>query len=83
MARVFGRPEPLRVTADEGGMPLTLLRKHRRYRVLGMSEHWRVTDEWWGEEVQRDYFRVETDSGRVFDIYRDMVLDRWYLSGLR
>jgi hypothetical protein len=83
MARISRHPEPVEVTADERGLPLSMLRKHRRYRVLGMSEHWRVIDEWWGEEVQRDYFRVETNSGHVFDIYHDVVSGRWYLSGLR
>ena len=83
MTRILKQPEPVEVTADERGLPLTVLRKQRRYRVLSMSEHWRVTDEWWGEEVQRDYFRVEMDVGRVFDIYHDVMSDRWYLSGMR
>jgi hypothetical protein len=51
--------------------------------VIGSSDHWRVTDEWWGDEVQRDYFRVETDVGPVFDIYRDMIADRWYIGPVR
>ena len=77
------QPEPVDVTTSDDGLPLTWLRQRRRYRVLAISEHWRIVDEWWADEVRRDYFRVETDGGHVFDIYHDMVSDRWFLSGMR
>lgn len=73
-------PESVAVATDGRGSPLTLTRRRCRYRVTGISEHWRVLDEWWGSEVRRDCFRVETDRGHVLDIYHDTVADRWYLA---
>lgn len=75
-------PAPLKATTSEAGEPLTLVRGRRRYRVTGVSEHWRITDEWWGDEVRRDYFRVETDKELVMDVYRDMVNGGWFLVGV-
>ncbi len=54
-------------------------RAGRTGRVTAIYEHWRLSDEWWGSEVRRDYFRIETGKGLVYDIYHDTVADRWYL----
>jgi len=75
-------PESLTVATDNAGLPLTIARSRSRYRVLSIAEHWRITDEWWKDEVRRDYFRVETGTGPVLDIYHDTVADKWYLAGV-
>jgi protein ImuB len=45
--------------------------------------------EWWRSAgLTRDYFRVETDAGQRFWLYRDGLFDqaglapRWYLQGV-
>jgi protein ImuB len=48
----------------------------------------RIAMEWWRKEgLTRDYFRVETDSGQRFWLYRDGLYTqggapRWYLQGV-
>ncbi|MBI4286331.1 MAG: hypothetical protein HY670_10625 [Chloroflexi bacterium] len=73
----------IEVKTDSDGKPLNLKRNGRMHRVLSIYEHWRIADGWWAEEIRRDYFRVETAQGLVYDIYHDLVAGRWYLSKLR
>jgi hypothetical protein len=80
LAMILEKPEELRVRANVRGMPLTLLRDGEKERVTKVYEQWRVTEEWWGKEITRSYFRVKTNKGLVYDIYRDMFNDCWYLN---
>ena len=77
MARLS--PEEIKVSSDTRGMPLSLTRNRKRERITGIYEHWRIADEWWDREIQRDYFRIETSEGVVLDIYHDMAANLWYL----
>jgi hypothetical protein len=80
LAMILEKPEELRVKVNVRGMPLTLVRDGEKQRVTKVYEQWRVTEEWWGEEISRSYFRVKTNKGLVYDIYRDTFNDCWYLS---
>lgn len=75
----MARPAEIKVSSDTRGMPLSLTRNRKQERITGIYEHWRVADEWWGREIQRDYFRIETSQGVVLDIYHDMAANLWYL----
>ncbi len=75
-----GKIHEISVSADGEGLPLTLTVDRFRYRVLKIYDHWRIHDTWWGDEVRRNYFRVQGSRGRICDIYHDMVADRWYLT---
>jgi len=77
MARL--RPAEIEISSDARGLPLILTRNRKRERITGIYEHWRIADEWWDREIRRDYFRIETDSGVVLDIYHDVAVDLWYL----
>ncbi len=72
--------EEIKVSADAEGNPLDLLRRGTRLKVLRIYDHWRIFREWWKSEIRRDYFRVETTGGMVYEICRDLVADQWYLS---
>jgi hypothetical protein len=82
MRRVIGTTLDIEVTAKEG-MPENFVREGRRQKITAVIEHWRVADGWWGEEVVRDYFRVETAKGAISEIYHDLTRDKWCLSRLR
>ncbi len=69
--------------ANIEGAPLSFIRNGQRQKVLEIYNHWRVIDEWWGDEVQRDYFRIEIDRGLVYDVYHDMIGDHWYLNKIQ
>ena len=80
MAKLLEKPEELKVTVNVQGVPLTLVRDGEKQRITKVYEQWRVSEEWWGKEILRNYFRVKTNRGVVYDIYRDMPADCWYAS---
>ena len=80
MARILEKPEELKVSVNMQGVPLTLVRDGEKQRVIKVYEQWRVAEEWWGKEIIRNYFKVKTNRGLVYDIYRDMPGGNWYLS---
>ena len=80
MAKQLQEPQEIKVAANIKGVPLSLTRNSNREKVAAIYEHWRVADEWWGSEVERDYFRIKTTAGLVCDIYRDKSTNQWYLS---
>ena len=80
MAKLMEKPEELRVTVNVEGIPLTIFRNGKGERVTRVYQHWRVAEEWWGEEVPKEYFTVKTNTGLVYDVYQDVLTDSWYLS---
>jgi len=80
LARILEKPEELKVSVNMQGVPLTLVRNGDNQRITKVYEQWRVAEEWWGKEVLRNYFKVKTSRGLVYDIYRDMPSGGWYLS---
>jgi len=80
MAKQFQEPEEIKVKANVAGVPVSFTRNGRREKVAAIYERWRISDEWWGEKVERDYFRVKTSAGVVCDIYRDTSANHWYLA---
>jgi hypothetical protein len=82
MAKRQGKPREIEVKANLMGEPLSVTRNGRRERVAAIYERWRLEDEWWGEEVKREYFRVRTSAGVVCEIYRNILGKQWYLSKL-
>lgn len=80
MVKLLEKPEELKVSVNIQGVPLTLVRDGEKQRVTKVYQNWRVVEEWWGKEISRNYFRVKTNRGLVYDIYRDMPTGCWYLS---
>jgi hypothetical protein len=80
MTRLLNKHEEITVKTHVEGTPVSIVRKGRSEQVKGIYQRWRVADEWWRQEIARDYFRIRTSSGLVCDIYRDMASNRWYLS---
>jgi len=72
----------IEVRTDTAGVPVTVMRNGRREEIIAVCERWRLADEWWGKEVEWDYFRIGTSAGVVLDIYRDSASVGWYLDKL-
>ena len=73
MGEVLKRPEEIKVTANVKGVPVSLLRNDKREKITRIYDRWRV-------ETEKDYFRVKTSRGLVYDIYHDVVNNCWYLA---
>ena len=80
MAKQIERPPEIKVRTNISGVPISLNRNGRFEKVTAIYERWRVADEWWGEDVERDYFRVRTSAGPVCDIFHNTKSNCWYLS---
>jgi protein ImuB len=76
-------PVVLEVTAVvPDGPPVTFRYQGRQHRV---AFHWgpeRIETGWWrGASIRRDYYRVQTDEGLRFWLFRRLDDERWCLHG--
>ena len=77
-------PLPLAVVAIvPAGPPVRFHVQQRTYRVARYWGPERIETGWWrGRSVRRDYYRVETDGGQWFWIFRQVDDGQWFLHGM-
>ncbi|SCZ12337.1 Y-family DNA polymerase [Microvirga guangxiensis] len=87
-ARLLDPPEPIVATALlPDHPPAFFVWRKVRHKVANADGPERVNPEWWNGDtgsVARDYYRVETDQGGRFWIFRDAPADeggRWWMHG--
>ncbi len=90
--RLFERPEPIEAIDEvPDGAPGRFRWRRVWHHVVIAEGPERIAPEWWQNAsggLVRDYFRVESDRGVRFWLYRDGVYEtgrpkpRWYLHGL-
>lgn len=71
-------PREIEVQANDWGEPVAVTRNGRRIKVMAILNTWRIDDEWWREEISRQYFQVELKDGLVLTVFRDLLSGRWY-----
>jgi len=86
-------PQPLRVRQPErssaGAGNLSRLQPPTAFQFQGthydVVRHWgpeRIETGWWrGKSIRRDYYRVETDGGSRFWVFRQLDDGQWFLHG--
>jgi hypothetical protein len=79
MAKLLEKPEELRVTANIEGTPLTISRNGKAERVTRIYQQWRVSEQLFEQENLKNYFRVRTSKGLIYDIFRDTASNSWFL----
>jgi protein ImuB len=82
--RLLSPPQAIEVIAlAPEGVPAQFKAQQQTYKVLQYWGPERLESGWWrGPSVRRDYFRVETEQGAWWWIYRDMQTNNWYLHGV-
>ena len=71
----LNEPRPARVEANFDGTPWQV----NHHPVLVVREEWRVLDRWWTEEpVDRRYFDLVLETGRVAVVFHDGETGAWY-----
>ena len=89
-ARLVAPPEPVTVLAlAPDHPPAVLVWRGSRLRIARADGPERVTGEWWVSDDEaglvRDYYRVETQAGDRFWLFRDAPAaqgGRWWLHGI-
>jgi len=79
MSKLF--KEAIRLEVEEGFQhrPTAFLYKERRERVRETLKRWRIVQGWWKRSIEREYFQVRTESGTVYELYRNLLTGVWYL----
>jgi protein ImuB len=77
------RPQPVEVVSvAPHGPPQTFSLSGEQHRVERVWGPERIHTGWWrGRSVRRDYYRVETTTGRWFWLFRQLTDLRWYFHG--
>jgi protein ImuB len=89
-ARLLSPPEQVQAIAEiPDSPPRFFVWRKVRHRVARADGPERILGEWWLSDqdigLQRDYYRVETEGGERFWLFRDAPAEsggRWWLHGL-
>lgn len=82
--RLFAPPQPIDVVGIAlDGPPAMFHYQRRRHRVARCFGPERIETGWWrGESSRRDYYRVETDGGNRWWLFRQLQDQRWFVQGV-
>jgi protein ImuB len=89
-ARLLSPPELVQAVAEiPDSPPLFFVWRKVRHRVARADGPERILGEWWLSDqeigLQRDYYRIESEAGERFWLFRDAPAEaggRWWLHGL-
>lgn len=78
--RYLSTPRPVRVICHADGIPRALIHPGGTRRVvLSVRDEWLIQDRWWTDQpVERHYFEVLVDPGRVVTVFHDLREDEWF-----
>ena len=71
---------PTCITLDRGKhSPAAFRWRGRLYRVAAVQECWRLAGKWWDGDGERTFFRVQAETGGVFELSYDHGKRIWLL----
>lgn len=70
---------PIKVWVNAEDAPQQLVWNETVHPVRAVVKHWRIDRGWWRLRIRRDYFKLETTTGLLVDVYQDLMTNRWYL----
>ncbi len=79
MAAVLKKPEELKVSTNVVGIPLTITPSGKTERITRIYQSWHVSEKLSTQQVTKNYFKVRTGKGFIYDIYHDTNSNLWYL----
>ena len=81
--RLESEPIPLEVLSVVPDGPPIQFQFHGLHRVAQAWGPERIQTGWWrGRYVQRDYYRIETVTGKRFWLFRRLADGKWFLHGI-
>lgn len=80
--RALRVPRRAGVEVDAGGVPRSIGLRGGHRGVVAVRDDWLVQDLWWTDRpVDRHYYELVVDPGRVVLAYCDRVNGCWYVHG--
>jgi hypothetical protein len=77
--RQLGAPRVAQVVTAPDGTPHAVVEAGRRRMVLDVREDWLIQDRWWTDTpIDRHYWELVLQPGRLVVIFRDTRNDRWF-----
>lgn len=76
--RRLDQPRTLGVVTGPTGLPHAVLLDGKRRHVMAIRDEWLVQDRWWTDApIDRRYFELVIEPGRVIVIFHDARIDEW------
>ena len=75
--RALNRPRPCRVITTRD-IPTAIREGARTVAVLRVQDRWQVNDEWWRDPIDRHYFEMVMEDGRIRTVFHDRDANLWY-----
>ena len=81
MTRLWPKGEPVEVLGGPE-IPAAFIWQGPCHRILTICNRWRIHTRWWepDEAIWREYLKVETDTGLLCLLYRDLINEGWFLA---
>jgi hypothetical protein len=75
------REHPVIEVETDGDGRLEAIRWNGRREPVEVCNRWRVAEDWWGDPIERDYFKVVGRQWLAL-VYLDRVAGSWHLERL-
>ena len=82
MTRLWPDGVTIEVLAGDDGQPAAFKWQGRLHPVATINQQWRIEEDWWREPVERDYYKLTTQTGLLVVIFRNLSNGAWYLQRL-
>ena len=80
MLRIVSPPEPL-AAEEQLGRVVCFTGTGLACQIARVSQPYRVSGEWWGDEFARDYYVMLARDGRVLWVFREHGSGAWFVHG--
>lgn len=73
---------PIQIELDMKNRPVGFAWQGKTYCVRSIQECWRLMGAWWNDQGEQTYFRVQADSGGVYELCFDHVSAKWKMHNI-
>lgn len=73
---------PVQVELDKKNRPASFTWQDRIYRVKVVQECWRFMGAWWDNQGEQTFFRIQTDTGGIYELCFDHMSSEWKMHSI-
>ena len=75
--RALNEPQPITV-ASHGDRPVAIIENETRHNIVQIQDTWIIQDEWWRQEMHRQYYCLLLENGTLHTVYHDRIAGTWF-----